>query len=312
MGHDQSSEPGNTPIAGAIANLPSPDAPAGTSHSNPTAPDPEPLAQQPGLAMAAEPAGLDLAALEINGQPDGSGTTPEPASRAPRQRSRLRRLGRCLLRVMVTGFFASLALVGLYRFLPPPITPLMGIRLVTGEGLHKSWKDYEDISPNLARAVIASEDARFCLHNGFDWTAMDKAWQRNQHAKRIRGGSTISNQTAKNVFLWPDRTYVRKAIEFYFTALIETFWSKKRILEMYLNVVEWGPGTYGAEAAARLHFKKSAHDLTRHEAALLAAVLPNPLHWSPSKPSAYIRGRASTIEARMADVADPTGDPCKP
>lgn len=234
---------------------------------------------------------------------------PPPESRKP---SGVRRSLRLIARTFLIGLGASLVLVGIYRFLPPPATPLMLIRLISGEGLHKSWSSYEEMSPNLARAVIAAEDSGFCQHNGFDWSAMDHAWQRNQHSKRLLGGSTISNQTAKNVFLWPDRTYVRKAIEFYFTFLIETTWGKKRILEMYLNVVEWGHGVYGAEAAARSHFNKSARDLTRHEAALLAAVLPNPRRWSASKPNAYIRGRASTIEARMADVPDPTGDPCRP
>jgi len=301
MGHDQSSEPGKLPATEVLLNQPRQPVP-GTDGDPMTAID--------------QPASADLSSDLPTSSPDPS-IPPEaelhPSSAAPpRPRSRIRRIGRLILRTVIICLVGSLVLTGLYRFLPPPITPLMVIRLITGEGLHKSWKSYADISPNLERAVIASEDARFCLHNGFDWTAMDKAWQRNQHNKRILGGSTISNQTAKNVFLWPDRTYVRKAIEFYFTVLIEAFWGKKRILEMYLNVVEWGPGTYGAEAAARLHFKKSAHDLTRREAALLAAILPNPRHWSPSKPSAYIRGRASTIEARMAAVADPTGDPCQP
>ncbi|HEX9449319.1 MAG TPA: monofunctional biosynthetic peptidoglycan transglycosylase [Dongiaceae bacterium] len=226
--------------------------------------------------------------------------------------SRGQRARHFVTRAILAVFLLSLGLVGLYRVAPPPATPLMLLRLVTGEGLHKSWTAYEQISPNLARAVIAAEDSGFCQHNGFDWGALDNAWLRNQHSKRIRGGSTISNQTAKNVFLWPDRTYIRKGFEFYFTFLIEIFWTKKRILEMYLNVAEWGHGVYGAEAAARSHFNKSARDLTRHEAALLAAILPNPRRWSASKPSAYIRGRAGTIEARMAGIPDPTGDPCRP
>jgi monofunctional biosynthetic peptidoglycan transglycosylase len=234
---------------------------------------------------------------------------PSPTLLKPSRGQRLRQL---VLRVVLGGFVLSFVLVGLYRFAPPPATPLMLLRLITGESLHKTWMPYAQISPNLARAVIAAEDSGFCQHNGFDWEALDNAWQRNQHSKRIRGGSTISNQTAKNVFLWPDRTYIRKAFEFYFTFLIETVWGKRRILEMYLNVVEWGHGIYGAEAASRSHFNKSAQNLTRHEAALLAAVLPNPRRWSASKPSAYIRGRADTIEARMASVADPSNDPCKP
>lgn len=282
--------------------------------------EPDTPSALPPVIPPGEAAGPEVAAKPAPGAgdlPDHplASPTADQAVLAGRTRaalSRRRRLGRLILRIILTCFALSLALVLVYRILPPPITPLMVIRLISGEGLAKNWRAYADISPNLARAVITSEDSLFCQHNGFDWTALDKAWQRNQRTKRILGGSTISNQTAKNVFLWPDRTYIRKAVEFYFTVLIEAFWSKRRILEVYLNVVEWGHGVYGAEAAARFYFKKPARDLTRHEAALLAAILPNPRHWSASKPSAYIRGRAATIEARMGDTADPTGDPCKP
>lgn len=303
MDQDPSSEPGKPAATGLSANQPSQDGPAASAQ-----PDPQLTPQL--VDDAADPLLLnhDSHPVELVAPPVVRAGDKRPI----RKRPPLQRIGRFILRLALIFFAGSLALVGIYRFVPPPITPLMVIRLISGEGLHKTWKSYTDISPNLARAVIASEDARFCLHNGFDWRALDKAWARNQHNRRILGGSTISNQTAKNVFLWPDRTYIRKAIEFYFTVLIEAFWGKKRILEIYLNVIEWGPGTYGAEAAARFHFKKSAHDLTRREAALLAAILPNPRHWSASKPSAYIRGRASTIEARMAAVADPTGQPCHP
>jgi monofunctional biosynthetic peptidoglycan transglycosylase len=225
-------------------------------------------------------------------------------------RSPVRRLIRWLFRALGIFLVASVVLAAIYVAVPPPVTPLMVIRLVEGEGLSKDWTAYDNISPNLVRAVIASEDAKFCSHHGFDWDAIGKAWSRNQTAKRIKGGSTISQQTAKNVFLWPDRTYLRKGLEFYFTGLIELLWSKKRVIEVYLNVVEFGHGVYGAEAAAQAHFGKSAAALSKREAALLAAVLPNPLRWSASKPTAYIRSRASTIQARMNDVPDPTGDPC--
>jgi monofunctional biosynthetic peptidoglycan transglycosylase len=217
---------------------------------------------------------------------------------------------RWVFRALGIFLVASVVLAAVYVVLPPPMTPLMVIRLMEGEGISKDWTAYEDISPNLVRAVIASEDARFCTHHGFDWDAIGKAWSRNQKSKRIKGGSTISQQTAKNVFLWPDRTYLRKGLEFYFTGLIELLWSKKRVLEVYLNVVEFGHGVYGAEAAAEAHFGKPAAQLSKREAALLAAVLPNPLRWSASKPTAYIRSRAATIQARMNDVPDPTGDPC--
>lgn len=222
----------------------------------------------------------------------------------------IRRLWRFCIRAIAIFISVSIVLTALYSVVPPPATLLMLWRLVGGHGLHKDWETYDNISPNLARAVIAAEDAKFCEHRGFDWESIEKAWKRNQQGKRVRGGSTISNQTAKNVFLWPDRSYLRKGVEFYFTGLIELMWSKKRILEVYMNVVEFGPGIYGAEAAAQAHFKKSAKDLTRREAALLAAVLPNPIRWSASKPTSYIRGRAGTIQARMNDVPDPTGDPC--
>jgi monofunctional biosynthetic peptidoglycan transglycosylase len=223
---------------------------------------------------------------------------------------RVRRLWRLLLRIIALFLTISVVSTAVYAWVPVPITWLMIERLFEGNWINKSWRSYENISPNLARAVIAAEDARFCEHRGYDWEAIKKAYKRNQKAKRIRGGSTISNQTAKNVFLWPDRTYIRKGLEFYFTGLIELTWTKKRILEVYLNVVEFGPGIYGAEAASQAHFGKSAKDLTRREAALLAAVLPNPIRWSASKPTGYIRSRAGTIQARMNDVPDPTGDPC--
>ena len=281
----------------------------------PAAPEPEstvPASQAPNAAAptSATPVLAISDPSEPAGAPEGGAPDPFPPSGSKSSPGRLRRFGRLLVKITVYGVLGSIALTGVYRLLPPPMTPLMLIRLVEGYGIHKDWDAYEEISPNLARAVIASEDSLFCQHNGFDWTAMNQAWERNQKHKRIRGGSTISNQTAKNVFLWPDRTYLRKGVEFYFTVLIEALWGKKRILEMYLNVVEWGPGIYGAEAAAQAHFKKPARALSRREAALLTAVLPNPLHWSPSKPSAYIRGRASTIDARMESVPDPTGDPC--
>lgn len=208
----------------------------------------------------------------------------------------------------------SVVLTAIYRFVPPPLTPLMVIRLADGNWISKDWESYDNISPNLARAVIASEDSGFCSHWGFDFDAIEKALRHNVKSHRLRGGSTISNQTAKNTFLWPGDTkltrYARKAVEPYFTALIELIWGKKRILEVYLNVVEWGPGIYGAEAAAQYHFHKAAAALTRREAALLAAVLPNPLRYNAGKPSAYIARRASAIQAQMNDIADPTGEPC--
>ncbi len=194
-------------------------------------------------------------------------------------------------------------LVGIYRFVPPPITYLMVERLVEGRGLTKSWRSLDDISPYLSQAVIAAEDARFCTHHGFEFEAMKKALASNQRRpNRIRGGSTISQQTAKNVFLWPDRSYVRKGLEAYFTVLIEALWGKRRILEVYLNVAEWGSGTYGAEAAARRYFRTRADELSPSEASRLAAVLPSPLKWKAAKPGPYVARRSRRIGAAAATV----------
>lgn len=239
--------------------------------------------------------------------PEGEKTASAAAARKP---GRLRRFARFAVRA--TGLFLLISVMwaALYAWMPVPITPLMMIRLVQGHGISKDWVSYDEISPNLPRAVIAAEDSGYCAHHGFEWEAIQNAWNRNQKSKRIRGGSTISNQTAKNAFLWPDRTYPRKALEYYFTGLIELMWGKKRILEVYLNVVEFGPGIYGAEAAAQAYFKKPASALTRREAALLVAVLPSPLKWSVSKPGPYVRERTGIIMARMMDIPDPKTDPC--
>jgi len=221
-----------------------------------------------------------------------------------------RRLRRWLVRGAVGFFTLSIVLVVVYGFLPPPMTPLMVIRLVEGEGLRKDWAAYEDISPQVFKAVIAAEDARFCQHIGFDFAALHDAWRKNQKGRRIYGGSTISMQTAKNLFLWPGRDYVRKAFEAYFTGLMELFWDKRRIVEVYVNIVELGHGIYGVEAASQTYFKKSAKDLTAREAALLAAVLPNPRSWSASRPSGFVARRAGTIMARMRELPASDDDHC--
>jgi monofunctional biosynthetic peptidoglycan transglycosylase len=152
------------------------------------------------------------------------------------------------------------------------------------------------------RAVIAAEDQKFRTHHGFDVEAIEQAYQRNQHSRRQRGASTISQQTAKNLFLWPGGGYVRKAVETYPSALIALIWPKRRVMQVYLNIIEFGPGIYGADAASHAFFDRPAAGLTAGEAALMAAVLPNPRRWSPAKPTAYIRERAATILARMRDV----------
>ena len=190
-----------------------------------------------------------------------------------------------------------------YRFVPPPVTSLMLIRLAQGRGLDYRWRGINDISPTLAQAAIASEDARFCLHHGFDFTAMEKAMaHKDRRPNRIRGGSTISQQTAKNVFLWPDRSYVRKGLEAYFTVLTEALWGKKRIMEVYLNVVEMGPGYYGAEAASQIDFSHPARRMSTSEASRLVSILPNPLKYNAVDPGAYVQRRAGKVAGQVGVV----------
>jgi monofunctional biosynthetic peptidoglycan transglycosylase len=182
-------------------------------------------------------------------------------------------------------------------------------RAIEGEGLSYRWRSLDDISPRLVQAVIASEDSTFCAHNGFDMKAIERALQANARAEkrgsgRIRGGSTISQQTAKNVFLWPGRDWIRKGLEAGYTVAIETVWGKRRIMEVYLNVAEWAPGVYGAEAAAQHWFGKSADALTAREAARLAAILPSPRRYSASSPGPYVRRRTSRIQAAMGTVRE--------
>lgn len=195
-----------------------------------------------------------------------------------------------------------LAYLALFRFVPVPGTPLMALRAIEGEGWRREWRSIDAISPHLQRAVIASEDARFCQHVGFDLNQIEAAVADYTEGGRLRGASTISMQTAKNLFLWPGRSFLRKGLEAWLTVLLEATWSKRRILETYLNVVEFGPGIYGAEAAARAHFGRSAAQLMPRQAALLAAVLPNPRLYSASRPSAYISRRAAIIGARAQAV----------
>jgi monofunctional biosynthetic peptidoglycan transglycosylase len=211
---------------------------------------------------------------------------------------------------LIFFFGTSIFFVVLYRFINPPLTPLMLIRTAEqafGDEplkLKKDWKSLDEISPNLQLAVVASEDNRFLEHSGFDLKAIKKAQEYNEQkkGKKVRGASTISQQTAKNVFLWPDRTWIRKGLEVYFTFLIETVWGKKRIMEVYLNVIEMGDGIYGAEAAAQRYFHKPAVLLTRDQAALIAAVLPNPRKWDPSRPSSYLLNRKQWILWNMANI----------
>lgn len=208
-----------------------------------------------------------------------------------------------LVRIALFLFIISIALTLLYRFVPVPITPLMVQRYFELEDgkIEKDWKSLNEISPNLPLAVITAEDQKFEEHIGFDLEAIEKAVEYNEKhkGKKVKGASTISQQTAKNVFLWPGRSWIRKGLEVYFTFLIELLWSKERIMEVYLNVIEMGPGVYGAEAAARHYFNKPASKLTRNESAAIAAILPNPLRWSASKPTRYIERKKSWILRHM-------------
>ncbi|MBN1416606.1 MAG: monofunctional biosynthetic peptidoglycan transglycosylase [Bacteroidales bacterium] len=203
--------------------------------------------------------------------------------------------------IVIVFFTLSLMPVIVFRFVPPPVTPLMIKRAFerSAEGkkplITKDWVRLKKISPHLIQAVVAAEDNRFLEHWGIDIQAIEKAVEHNKKYRRKRGASTITQQTAKNVFLWPARTYTRKAFELYFTTMIEITWSKKRIMEVYLNVIEMGDGIYGAEAAARKYFHKPAAKLTRGEAALIAAALPNPRKRNPAAPSAYMLRRQEKI-----------------
>ncbi|MCX6249121.1 MAG: monofunctional biosynthetic peptidoglycan transglycosylase [Bacteroidetes bacterium] len=219
-------------------------------------------------------------------------------------------LRRFILWSLILFFGTSLFFVILYRFINPPVTPLMLIRIagmaVHGEKLNlsKKWVPLEKISPDLQLAVVASEDNLFLEHHGFDFKAIEKAQDYNERkqGKKVHGASTISQQTAKNVFLWPQRSWVRKGLEVYFTVLTEFFWSKKRIMEVYLNVIEMGDGIYGAEKASTSYFNKPASALTRNEAAMIAAILPNPKKWNPVHPTSYIRNRQEWILWNMNNL----------
>jgi monofunctional biosynthetic peptidoglycan transglycosylase len=222
----------------------------------------------------------------------------------------IRWIGKFLWKSALWFFGLSIGLVILYRFIPVPITPLMVIRLVE-QGLDpekefrlvKDWVPISEMSKHAPQAVVASEDQTFMKHNGFDFKSMKKAWESNKTNNRVRGASTISQQTAKNVFLWPSRSYIRKGFEAYFTVLIEIFWSKERILEVYLNVIEMGDGVYGIQAASQTFFDKDASKLSKGQAALIAAVLPNPRRWSPARPTSYIQGRKSWIMRQMSNLS---------
>lgn len=218
-------------------------------------------------------------------------------------------LGKLILRILKLTLILFVGLsvlwVLLYRYINPPGTWLMLTRGFERRAAGKEWKidkkwvDFEDISDPMKRAAVAAEDQKFLDHFGFDFKAMERAIDKNAHSHKLIGGSTISQQTAKNVFLWPGRSYVRKAFEAYFTLLIEICWNKKRIMEVYLNEIEMGDGIFGVQAAAQAYYHKDASHLTRQQAAAIASIFPDPLKWSPTNPSGYVQHRQYLILKNM-------------
>jgi monofunctional biosynthetic peptidoglycan transglycosylase len=236
-------------------------------------------------------------------------TAKKPKSSSKKDSGTFRsKVTRFLFKSLLWFFGLSIFFVVLFKFVPVPFTPLMAIRVVENKLAGKEnyfdhdWEPIENISTNLQKAVIASEDGTFLTHNGFDFTAMQKAYKSNERGRRIKGGSTISQQTAKNVFLWQGRSYLRKGLEAYFTVLIELIWGKERIMEVYLNSIEMGNGVYGAQAATRHWYRKDAASLTKMQAAGIAAILPNPRKYSATSSSSYINKRKAKIVRIMRHI----------
>lgn len=228
----------------------------------------------------------------------------------PPKPSLFMRLLRAATILFSATFLLPILIILLFRFLPIPTTSfMMQKRIAYWRGKSKTsvsyrWTRWKDIPSYVALAVVAAEDQKFPYHHGFDWEGIAEAQERNRRGKRLRGGSTITQQTAKNLFLWPEKSYVRKGLEAYFTVLLEILWSKQRILQVYLNIAEFGDGIYGIDAAAEKFFKKTPRDLTRYEAALLAAVLPSPKRLHADRPSPYVRERAAWILEQMSMLGD--------
>ncbi len=213
----------------------------------------------------------------------------------------MKRILKFLLKLIAGFFIITIFFVILYKWIPVPFTPLMAIRYFENpeEPIQHDWVPISKISPHLQLAVISSEDQNFLNHSGFDIKAIEKAIDENKRGKRVRGASSISQQTAKNVFLWPQRSWIRKGLEVYFTFMIEIFWSKERILEVYLNSIEMGKGIYGAEAASLAWFNKPAAKLSAYEAAAIAAILPNPRQYRANPASNFINQRKNWIVRQM-------------
>lgn len=213
-----------------------------------------------------------------------------------------KKLFRFIFKIFLLFIGITVLWVVLYKYIPVPYTPLMAIRAIDGGKKYETrhdWVPIDEISPYLQLAVISAEDQTFLNHSGFDREAIEKAIKHNEQGKKLRGGSTISQQTAKNAFLWPQRSWFRKGMEVYFTFLIETLWSKERILEVYLNSIEMGDGVFGAEAASQYWFHKSAKNLSTENAAAIAAILPSPRRYSANPPGAYVARRTQWIIRQM-------------
>ena len=236
--------------------------------------------------------------------------TSIPTYKRRRQRSLPARILGWTVRIILGFILISVLWVLLYRFVPPPITATMIGDVIGGRGLNKDWMSIDEIDRDMVRAAIAAEDSKFCLHNGFDLDAIEQAMQRNASGGRIRGGSTISQQTAKNAFLWQGGGYVRKGIEAWFTVLIETMWPKRRIMEVYLNLAETGIGTYGVNAGSQRYYGHDASAMTRTEAARIAAVLPLPKKRGAIAPKGFTRRYGGSIAARIGVVARDRLDGC--
>jgi len=232
--------------------------------------------------------------------------------RAASQRSRtaLRWLKRIAFVLFVLLVPVPALLMLMFRAVPVPGTPQMLVSWLRGDGAHYQWVDGNRIAPALAHAVIASEDQKFCSHHGFDWGSIDSAMRTYEDGGRLRGASTISQQTARSLFLLPVRSWIRKGVEAWLTVLAEALWPKRRILTVYLNVVDWGHGNFGAEAASRAYFHRSATTLSTRQAARLAAILPDPDEWRAAKPGPYVAQRAASIVRRIGEVRRDHLDSC--
>lgn len=230
---------------------------------------------------------------------------------AKKNKNIFRRILRFIKFAAIIFFASSILSIVIFRWVNPPVTPLMLIRSIQQKfdgkemKLKKQWVNYDKISPNIVQALVTSEDQKFKDHFGFDFKAIEKVQELNEKENEVKkGGSTISQQTAKNVFLWPNRDWIRKGFETYFTFLMEVFWSKKRIMEVYLNIIEMGDGIYGIEAASQEYYKKSADKLTKREAASIAAIVPAPRKWSPIAPSPRVKHKIQWILAKMPAIGN--------